>query len=178
MKDDKKSTPKAKTGRKKNPAKAYIKRIKSSVLSSDVDIKEVLKQVNGRPPKLSDPNFWNDETKETILDCYAQGHPDVEVCVRIGISEKTLSRWCDKKGDYYNAEFCRVVGKGKELSKAWWFKKDSENLKSKDFNTALYKHAMSHRFGVAERVEVKATDEFKGSDDLNDEIAKQFESDY
>lgn len=104
------------------------------------------------------PNGW----QEKLLTLYSEGASDSEVQAEMKLH---ISLWRELMAD---EEFNKVVGYGRQLSKAFWYSLPRKNLFNKDFNATLYKTYMANLYAWSDKQSVSETDApFEAS--LNDD---------
>lgn len=114
----------------------------------------------GRPKKkLEDLAIeWNEKFKplkweEVITGLYAEGASDVEIRVRLAISEDLFYRLLNEE-----QEFSITIKKGREFCRVWWEEKARKSLENKEFNATLWYMNMKNRFGWKDRNDVTTND--------------------
>lgn len=85
-----------------------------------------------------------------MISLSTEGQSDVEIAAEMGVGVQTLRQWSEK----YEA-MSAAYDLGQALHEKWWLEKGKDGLKSKSFNTALYKFLTSNKLGYAEKVESK-----------------------
>lgn len=96
----------------------------------------------GRPKKtLNDlPNNW----KLIAQEMGREGHFDVDLRVRLGITKETFYSLCENEPEFYE-----TVNEFRELSHNWWNsipRKGFKDGNSKNLNSNLYSLIMRNRF--------------------------------
>lgn len=115
-----------------------------------------------------------------ILKLYSEGADDVEVRAYIWEERGTFShglwyRWLEEE-----TQFSQIIEKGRELSKAWWYRNGRTNLKDKDFNYTGWYMQMKNRHNWRDKQEqeqnVKVQNYISSEPMSDDEWQKTYES--
>jgi len=78
---------------------------------------------------------------DRVIELMREGCSLCEISADLDISRDTVTEW--RKS---NEEFSAALKRGELLSQSWWEKEGRENLKNKDFATALWFINMKNRF--------------------------------
>jgi hypothetical protein len=88
------------------------------------------------------------EWRKEMLEAYARGMADVEVCRELGVTRKEFDKL------YRNdIEFETLVDHGRGLSMAWWYTVGRENLTNRSFQHPLWYAHMKNRMGWSDKTE-------------------------
>jgi AraC-like DNA-binding protein len=105
-----------------------------------------------RPAHRPQEFFWENHKKK-MLQCFKQGYSLKEIAVEIGISSEHFCRQMAK-----NEELNQFVRKGQEISEKWWVSKGRTNLENRQFNSHLYQLMMMnlHDWGLKNKTKTEA----------------------
>jgi hypothetical protein len=89
-----------------------------------------------------DPSTKKANWVDSMLDLYSSGRGDAEVRKELGITRDQFDQYCQDV-----PAFAALVQRGREYSEAWWWAAGRENIKNRDFVTAIWQTNMAQRFG-------------------------------
>ncbi|HEX4877598.1 MAG TPA: phBC6A51 family helix-turn-helix protein [Chitinophagaceae bacterium] len=96
------------------------------------------------------PTDYRQEYCQLAIDLMSEGASITEVAAKCGVDRKTLYNWMDA-----NPEFLHTIKKGMELCEAWWEEQGRSNLKTKEFQAALWYMNMKNRFKWADKQQIE-----------------------
>lgn len=96
---------------------------------------------------------WNPDLRREILELYARGASDHEVCAELGVTVNTLEKWVSGQIGISNRweqraviDMVKTVYLGRLRSRAFWERQGRMNLDNKDFNAKLWSDNITNRF--------------------------------
>jgi len=110
---------------------------------------------DGGRPQSYDPAWMHVVT----ICLMASGASKVELVAALGITEETLSQWCNQLGEFYKPIFASIVKLGSTLSESWWERGGRKNLHNKEFNYVGWYMNMKNRFGWKDKQEISGDEE-------------------
>jgi len=101
------------------------------------------------------PSLYNPSWMLVVVLCLmGAGASKVELVAALGITEETLSDWCNRESERYKPIFSETVALGERLSASWWQQCGRQRVGDKGFNTVLWTFNMANRFGWKMKNEV------------------------
>ena len=118
----------------------------------------------GRPPK------YKPEYCEDVIELGAAGKSLAQMASHFDVARSTIDQWAE---DY--PQFSEALMRAKAHAQAWWEDQAMDGLKSREFNSAVWKKSVEARFredytetkritgedGGAVQIEVKPSDRLR-----------------
>lgn len=96
------------------------------------------------------PSEYRQEYCQLAIDLMTEGASITEVAAEIGVMKQTVYNWMDA-----HPEFLDAIKEGVDRSEAWWEKQGRSNLKTKEFQAALWYMNMKNRFKWADKQQIE-----------------------
>lgn len=103
------------------------------------------------------PTDYRPEYCDQVIPMLKEGMSIEEIGLEFDVGYSTIYEWMK-----VHPEFSEAIKRGREFSKAWWFKKGRTELHSKEFSSTLWYMNMKNRFGWCdkqENVQIEKADE-------------------
>ena len=92
------------------------------------------------------PSEFKEGYCQLAIDLMSEGASITEVAAKCGASKQTIYNWMDQFPEFFDS-----IKKGMELCEAWWEEQGRTNLKTKEFQAALWYMNMKNRFKWADK---------------------------